>query len=243
MRLHYWDARGRCQSLRFMLADIVEKYPNVDYKETFEKLSGIQTEWPINKQDPNIAGPTRNLPVLHWNKQVLGQTMPIGQFLARKFSLYGKPTDAVNDMDVNMALLDGVVSCAYTDVICIVGDCILKSIDFNDSTGPLYSKIAKIASDLNTLDTILKQSSTKYFYDQQDATIADYFTFEAYTWAKLVSEKWAPSDKCETLMKHEQTMKARPGLAKYFEKKLLLDRWTSSLNEQQWRKKLGEEKK
>jgi len=242
MRLHYWDGRGRIQAVRYMLADNIEKHPNIEFNEELELLSA-RDAWLSRKEDPKISGPTRNLPVLHWNnKQILSQTLPIAQFLARKLSLYGKPTGATDvDMDVHMALIDGIVSCAYTDVISTLLVCIWMSTDLHDDTKPEYRMVRKIAGDLKTLDGVLKQSSTKYFYDQQDPTIADYFVFEAYTFARDVcSVKLTPSNQCETLKKHEETMKARPGLAKYFEKKLLYDIWTASPTEATWRKKMAE---
>ncbi|CAF1116304.1 unnamed protein product [Rotaria sordida] len=101
-----------------MLEDIAAKYPNVEYQEDVELFEKFAEEWPARKADRSISGPFGNLPVLHWNNtHIIAQTLPIGQFIARKFDLYGKPKPTNEDPIVFQALIDGVVSCAYTDII------------------------------------------------------------------------------------------------------------------------------
>ncbi|CAF1020790.1 unnamed protein product [Didymodactylos carnosus] len=243
IRLHYWNCRGRVQTIRYMLADIVEKYPNVEYSETFELIEA-KGAWPAKKKDANITGPFGNLPILHWNsKHIIAQTFPIGQFLAKKFSLYGKSTDNDTDQELHMAQIDGVVSCAYTDVILNMLQSIWSNADFEDKNNSEYRLGIKITDSIKTLDKLLQQSSTSYFYNQQEPTIADYFVFESYTLVRDVAIKLYPSNECQALNKHEQAMKSQPGLNKYFRKNLLFETITASPTEDEWKQKQGNKNK
>jgi hypothetical protein len=81
IRVHYWNARGRLQAVRYMLEDIANKHKNVDYKEDYEILEKAAEVWPQHKTDETISGPFRNLPVFHWNDtHTFGQTLAIGSF-------------------------------------------------------------------------------------------------------------------------------------------------------------------
>ncbi|CAF4337056.1 unnamed protein product [Rotaria socialis] len=114
-----------------MLEDISYTHKNVDCKENFELLEKAAQSWPLRKNDDTISGPFHQLPVLHWNHtQIFGQTLPVGQLLARKFDLYGKLTSSIDDKDLLHGYIDGVVPCAYTDVIFNILQCIWTMIDF-----------------------------------------------------------------------------------------------------------------
>jgi len=139
LRLRYWNCRGRAQAIRYILEDIAYTHKNVDYKEDPELLETAIESWFHNrKADETIAGPFHNLPILHWNDHIFGQTLTIAQFLARKFGLYGKLTSSIHDKDLLYGYIDGVVSCAYTDIILNVLTCISSMVDFTDETNPMH---------------------------------------------------------------------------------------------------------
>ncbi|CAF4356230.1 unnamed protein product, partial [Rotaria magnacalcarata] len=229
IRLHYWNCRGRVQTVRYMLEDIAYTNKNVDYKEDFELLEKGAESWFAHKLDETVSGPFHNLPVLNWNDAyTFGQTLTIGQLLARKFNLYGKLTRSINDNDVLYGYIDGVVSCAYTDIISNVLTCIWTCVKFDENNSASNSLTGKITGDLKTLNNLLKKSSTSFYYDQKEPTIADYFVFEAFTIARDYCKKLIPNEEdCQALIKLEQTMKKRPALAKYFNQGLLLKLWNN----------------
>ncbi|CAF1506336.1 unnamed protein product [Rotaria sordida] len=69
--------------------------------------------------------------------------------------------------------------------------------------------------------------STSFYYDQLEPTITDYFVFEAFTVARDYHDKLIPNrEDCQELIKLEQIMKERPGLANDFNKDLLFKRFT-----------------
>ncbi|CAF2512988.1 unnamed protein product [Rotaria sp. Silwood2] len=245
LRLHYWNCRGRVQSVRYMLEDIAYAHKNVDYKEDFELLEKNTELWPIHKADETISGPFRNLPVLHWNDtHTFGQTLTLGQLLARKFDLYGKLTSSTNDVDLLHGYIDGVVSCAYTDVISSVLTCIWNCVNFADENNLAARLVKKITNDLKALNNLLKKSSTSFYYDQPEPTIADYFVFEAFTITRDYNANILPNEEdCHALKKHEQIMNERPALANYFSKGLLFKRFTGSPKENEYMATIAETKK
>ena len=163
----------------------------------------------------------------------------LAHFLARKFNLHGKITLLINDKNLLEVYINGVVSCAYIDVITNVLTCIFNGVNFEDRHDQNYSLTKKILSDLKALNNLLKKSSTSFYYDQTEPTIADYFVFEAYTLARDYYQKLIPNGEyCQALIKHEQIMKERPGLANYFNRGLLSKRITGSSKENEYMAKL-----
>ncbi|CAF3427532.1 unnamed protein product [Rotaria sp. Silwood1] len=168
----------------------------------------------------------------------------LGQLLARKFDLYGKLTPSIDNEDFLHGYIDGVVSCAYTDIISNVITCIFSNLNFTDKNNPSYRLLRIISNNLKALNNLLKKSSTSFYYDQQEPTIADYFVFEAFTLARDYHEIVLPNEEDrQALIKHEQIMKERPALANYFSKGLLFKRITGSSKESEYMATLAETKK
>ncbi|CAF1007233.1 unnamed protein product [Adineta steineri] len=239
LRLHYWDCRGRAQAFRYMLEDIAYTHKNVDYKEDYEVCETISNTWGERRTDNTISGPFRSLPVLHWNDtHTFGQTLTIAHVLARKFNLYGKITATYNDPILLEGYINGIVTCAYTDVITNILQAIWATPDIEDMHSPGYFQIAMARDNLESLNKILKQSSTSFYYDQIEPTIADYFAFEAYLMARNMHRKLSPAN-CEALEKLEQIMKERPALANYFQNNRLFKRITAAPHEEEYLQKLS----
>lgn len=84
LRLHYWNCRGRAQTLRYIAADLAHDNAQIQYEETFESIETMISAWPDRKVDPHVSGPFGTLPVLHVDdRDVLGQTLSIGKTLAQ----------------------------------------------------------------------------------------------------------------------------------------------------------------
>ena len=232
--------------------------PNVDYQEESEYLEKAAESWLQHKSDETISGPFHNLPVLCWNdKDIFGQTLTIGllsilflrlipslfsaQLLAKTFNLYGKVTSSITNENFLHAYLDGVVSCAYTDIIFNVLTCIWSMADFVDESNPMNRMARKIPTDLKALNSLLTKSSTVFYYDQSEPTIADYFVFEAFTAARDYCLKLLPDkDNRQALEKLEETMKQRPAIANYLARDLLYKRFSGSPSEGDYITKLAE---
>ena len=162
--------------------------------------------------------------------------------MARKFNLYGKLTTSIVDEDFLHGYLDGVVSCAYTDIICNILMCIWSKADFVDENNPVNRTTKKIPSDLKALNSLLAKSSTPFFYDQTEPTIADYFVFEAVTAAQDYSSRLLPDqENRQALEKLVESIKQRPGIADYLAKGLLYKRFSGSPTEAEYIAKLNVE--
>ncbi|CAF2211286.1 unnamed protein product [Rotaria magnacalcarata] len=139
------------------------------------------------------------------------RALKLGQLLARKFDLYGKLTSSIDDKDLLHGYIDGVVQCAYADVIFNILQCIL-----------------------------VRKSSTSFYYDQPEPTIADYFVFEAYTAARDYCRKLLPDEEdYQSLVKLKQMMRERPALANYFSKGLLFRCFTGSPKDSEYMARLA----
>jgi hypothetical protein len=150
----------------------------------------------------------------------------------------------MNDKELLEVYLNGVVSCAYVDVIINVLICVFNGVDFENRNDQNYRLTKKIPSDLKALNNLLKKSSTSFYYDQTEPTIADYFVFEAFTITRDYYQKLIPNEEnCRALVKLEELMKERPGLANYFSKGLLFKRITGSPKESAYMAKLAETQK
>lgn len=150
--------------------------------------------------------------------------------------MYGKAKWFDDDPIVFHGLIDGVVSCAYTDVIFGIFMILYNQVDLDDSNHVYALLVKKVAVDLKMLNDLLKESLTVYFYDQDEPTIADYFVFYAFTMAKDLHSALLPTnDDSQALYKLEQTMRARPALAKYFHDNRLYNRLSGSPTEELYR--------
>ena len=116
-------------------------------------------------------------------------------------------------------------------------------IDFVDDSNPSNRLSRKIPNDLKALNNLLEQSSTSFYYDQREPTIADYFVFEAFTMARDYSKKLVPQDDCRALMQLEQVMRERPALANYFHRGALAKRFTGFPKETDYLTKLAQTSK
>ena len=144
-------------------------------------------------------------------------------------------TPSITDPDLLHAYIDGVVSCAYIDVISNVTTCVWNKVNFVDDSGLMKRAIGQIASTLATLNHLLAKSSTPFYYDQPEPTIADYFVFEAYTIARDFDSRILPKEEDRlALMKLEKTMRERPALVNYFSKGLLFKRFSGLANESEY---------
>lgn len=258
LRFHYWNCRGRVQTIRYMLEDIAYKHKNVDYKEDFQDVGTVMTTWAEVKPNQTITGPYRTLPVLHWNdKDTFGQTLTIGllprktkefnfipsfcfpaHFLSRKFDLYGKVTSKYTDPIVLEGYINGVVACAYTDIIEKVLLCLFSKPDIDNKNSPEYYPIKNAQDNIESLNMLLKQSSTSFFYDQTEPTVADYFAFEAYLVLHDIQPKLLPKNS-DALAKLQQIMKERPALADYFKNGKLFKHFTAAPDEEGYLAKIA----
>ncbi|CAF4727630.1 unnamed protein product, partial [Rotaria magnacalcarata] len=62
-----------------------------------------------------------------------------------------------------------------------------------DETNPRNVLVKKMSNDLKPLNSLLQKSSTRFYYDQTEPSIADYFVFEAFTASRDYCQKLLPN--------------------------------------------------
>jgi hypothetical protein len=116
--------------------------------------------------------------------------------------------------------------------------CIWHNADIENKSSLDYIPAERIQDGLDSLNILLKKSSTSFFYDQIQPTVADYFAFEAYSLIYDISPKLLPND-CQALVKLQQIMKERPALDNYFKNNRLLKRFSAAPHEDDYLAKLA----
>jgi glutathione S-transferase len=74
--LRYFDARGRVQFLRYYF-----EVRGIAYTDERIPLSADFSEWQAIRDDSSVTGPFKKLPVLHFDDEVLSETLVITSFL------------------------------------------------------------------------------------------------------------------------------------------------------------------
>ncbi|HKO91444.1 MAG TPA: glutathione S-transferase C-terminal domain-containing protein [Polyangiaceae bacterium] len=105
--LRYFEAQGRAQALRHLLADAA--VPFEDVRVTLES-------WPAHRGDADFAGWFGSLPTLHWGNDLIAEALPIASYVCKRLGHYDGLSDAA------IARLEAVCSCAYMDVGLRVGE-------------------------------------------------------------------------------------------------------------------------
>jgi glutathione S-transferase len=108
--LHYFDARGRAQFLRYYLAA-----RGVGYEDRRVPLSPDFAAWAAIRGDRSAFGPFHRLPVMQWDERKLAETLVIQSFLHRAL---GDEALLSEDDNLRQATL---ISSLYVDVMLPIG--------------------------------------------------------------------------------------------------------------------------
>lgn len=117
--LRYFDCRGRAQFIRDYLR--VREIPHVDERVP---LSGDFKEWAAMRADRALTGPFHKLPVLHWEQQMVAETLVIRTFL---HAAAGDEVRLSSEDNLRHAML---ASSAYNDLMLPIGILLWADIGF-----------------------------------------------------------------------------------------------------------------
>ncbi|KAE9554223.1 hypothetical protein FO519_002587 [Halicephalobus sp. NKZ332] len=195
MVYEYFKSRFRAEAIRLILHYKEQKFKDV-------KLD-MMTEWPKRKSTTPLGG----LPVLTIDGVQLSQSLPICQFLARKYNLAGK--DELEIAHVN-AIADFQNDLMNATVPYIVG-VLTESKDLEERKKTLKENVEKYWPKLVQL---LRASKSAYFADS-GLTWVDFFVAE-YT---DTAAKLFPSlgSKYPDLIQHSSRIHSIPQLQKYLD--------------------------
>lgn len=165
--LRYFDARGRAQAIREFLSDA-----GIPFQDERVPLSGGALGWPSVRERPELAGPFKALPVLHWGDAQIAETLVIASFLAR----HVPPSRGLDELALSR--LDMICSAAFFDVFYPVAEIIWSSTAFPGCEPETAVRIhgPRALAKLRCIDA--RAGEVRFFGGAQPA-LADFFAAEA----------------------------------------------------------------
>jgi len=129
IKLHYFDARGRAQFLRYYFR--VREIPFTDERVP---LSADFAAWRAIRDDRSLTGPFHKLPVLHWGERLIAETLMIASFVHEAL---GDAASLSDDDNLRHGML---TSSLYNDVMAPLGTLLWAEVLF---TGVDVAGLAK----------------------------------------------------------------------------------------------------
>jgi len=189
--LRYFDARGRAQPLRYLLA-----VRGVEFKDELVPLSiGSGAVWPAMKEDRSRVGPFHKLPVLHYGEQTIAETLVIGAFLHRALGDQARLSD---DDNLRHAML---ISSLYGDLAVPIAMLLwaeLTSVGL-DYGAYVRQSFARIRAHLGRLEGTLAEWRWAESMRGRPVMLADCLLWEELDVAQHVFGKDARLDRFPTL--------------------------------------------
>ncbi|XP_022087459.1 hematopoietic prostaglandin D synthase-like [Acanthaster planci] len=193
--LHYFKANGRAESIRLAF-----KLAGVDCEEVNIEFS----EWPKIKN----RYPTREVPALEVNGQMLCQSKAILRYLAQEFGLYGKTNLEAAFIDQAIDMVEDIWAAANHTFG--GADIILK-----DKAEPFLREI--IPSIYASLERLLALEVAGDFFVGNSITAADLFFFTAIDFVDVMSKGANSLEKFPKLDALKRRIAANPKIAAWLD--------------------------
>ena len=189
--LRYFDARGRAQPLRYLLAA-----RGVAFDEDLVPLaSGGATVWPAMKEDRARVGPFHKLPVLEYGERKISETLVIGAFLHRVLGDHALLSD---DDNLRHAMLVSSLSGDVMTPIAMLlwAEALYPGVDYGAF---VRGSLGRIRGHLGRLDTTLAEWGWAASARGRPVMLADCLLWEELDVAQHVFGKHAGLDQLPTL--------------------------------------------
>ncbi|CAG5117477.1 unnamed protein product [Candidula unifasciata] len=142
IKLFYFDARGRAEVCRLLLAAAGQKYEDIRY---------TQEQWETEKDNT----PFKQLPVIEIDGKRFGQTIAIITYLATEFGFRGKT-------NLEALAIDQAVQLTYDFLNCFVKVWVEKD-ETKKAEYMKHFKEVEVPKYLGFYEKLLKESGTGYF--------------------------------------------------------------------------------
>jgi glutathione S-transferase len=162
--LRYFPVRGRAQALRHALQDA---------GVAFEDVRVPLSDWRQYREDPSLAGPYHTLPTLSWAGIVVGEALPIANFIARRLGQYDGASDEV------VARWEGICSASYIDVLHRLAEVIRADLSYPGADCRSAFAIAAQRI-LQKVEFLEKQVPATGFIGGGNPVVADFFAAEVF---------------------------------------------------------------
>jgi glutathione S-transferase len=167
--LHYFDARGRAQFIRYYLT-----VRNVDFVDRRVPLEPDFGSWLAIRKDRSVSGPFLRLPVMHWGDELIAETPVIASFLHRHFG----------DEDILGGLASRrhqqIMSSLYGDMLTQIGTLIWAEVIYAglDFAPFVQRTFERTKSHVGSLETTLAEWEWLNSMDKRPIMIADCMIWE-----------------------------------------------------------------
>jgi glutathione S-transferase len=163
--------------------------------------------WREVKEDPARGGAFATLPVLDWDGFVLGETLPIAGYLARRLGIHEGRTDE------QLALLENVTAAAYLNVLALVSDLLAPFPTPGDDQWPGF--LDAFIEEMPVRVARFERAMDAPYFGGDRPAVPDYFVFEGIQmWRELLG---APVEqtlsRCPRLRALLAALAQRPGIA------------------------------
>ena len=190
IKLTYFDTRGRGQFIRYYL-----RYREIPYTDDRIALSDEFSEWLSIKDDQNITGPFKKLPVLNWGDNMIAETMVIHSFLHNEL---GDASNFSSEENYRQAML---ASSLYGDFMVQIGtliwsDILFEGLDLNIAVNKTHQKIQ---DHLQLLEKTIQDWQWLENLDSRSFTITDCLLWEELDVIKHVFHDYISFEKTESL--------------------------------------------
>ena len=172
--LRYFAIQGRAQPIREFLLDA-----GVDFIDEQIEPPHESAAWQVKRERPELAGPFKALPVLHWGDQQVAETFAIVAFLARRV-----PRSTGDDRDWTWH--DALLSCAFQDIGAILGQAIWADLAFPGCTAEAYLGVhgVRLFGKLAALDAAYCGGC---FVFGTEPSLADHYAAHAFRGAAYIA--------------------------------------------------------
>lgn len=203
--LRYFDARGRAQFIRYYL-----RARDVPHEDQRVPLSSEFEEWLAIRDDTDLSGPFRKLPVLHYGGQMVAESLVITYFLHEQL---GDEKELSPEENLHHQML---ISSLYMDIMTHVGlliwaDVLFKKVDVPDLA---VATLERVRRHLEVLNATLDRWQWLKHLGYRGLMLADSCLWDQLTTAADVFGPHLQLDKYNTLSRFHQEC---PGREKFLQ--------------------------
>jgi hypothetical protein len=175
--LRYFDARGRAQFLRAYFS-----FRGVDFQDERVPLDPDFSRWLAVRSDRSLTGPMQRLPVLHYDDDLIPETLVIAGFAHRRIGDAEKLSESENLQH------DVLLSSVYVDLMLPTGTLIWADLIYRGVDLPALSRstLERLDRTLVALDRMLGEWNWTERTQQRPVTLADCLLWEVLDQAATV---------------------------------------------------------
>ena len=175
--LHYFDARGRAQFIRYYLT-----VRNIDFADERVPIEPNFSSWLAIRENRAVSGPFLRLPVMHWGDELIAEAPVIASFLHQHFG----------DDDLLGGLVSRrhqqLMSSLYGDMLTQMGTLLWAEVIFAGLDFPAFVRrtFGRIQSHVDSIERTLLEWEWMESMDKRRIMLADCLIWESLDALKTI---------------------------------------------------------